>query len=338
MRLLILLSLLLLFVGCNKSNFSPITAVKSSPRSQNLSVSGVVCAIAFSRDRKEFAAIVNHHVEEWDAKTWKLKSTSKGKILNCSYARFSPDLKKVATVGLERFEPGNFTIWNVTDSQVLMKLTAHQDAGSFLEPVFSHDGQFIAGGAENSVTVIWSVAEKKMLWSKFSDGITMHPAIAFTHDDSRIVEGGRNIVLIRDVKAGDVIRKINIGENSEVPSIGISSDDSTMAVNQEMYNKKGVYEQSIDLINIHSGKLVKKIRIKDSSITSILFSPNGRSIITGDESNAVNVWNTRNGSLVERFTNNGKELQQITLAPDGKQIACAYTGGKIRVWQMKKYF
>jgi len=287
-----------------------------------LQTSGVVCAIVFSRDGKEFAAIVNHHVEKWDAKTWRLKSTFKGKILNCNRARFSPDLKKVATVGFERFEPGNFTIWNATASRVLMKLTAHQDAGGFLEPTFSHDGQLIAGVAENSVTVIWNIAKKKMLWSKFSDGITMYPAIAFTRDDSKLVEIGRNIILIRDVQTGDVIRKIYIGENSEAPCLDISPDDSTLAVNQGIYDKKGGHELYINLINTHSGKWIKKIRVNDSSITFILFSPDGRSVITGDEANSVNVWNVQNGSLMEQFTNSGKELQQAAISPDGKQIAC----------------
>jgi len=302
-----------------------------------LSASGVICAIAFSRDGKEFVAIVNHHVEKWDAKTWRLKSTSKGKILNCNHARFSPDLKEVATVGFERFEPGNFTIWNVADDRVLMKLIAHRDAGCFIAPVFSHGGELIVGGAENS-TVIWDVTKKEMLWSKFSDGITMPPAIAFTRDDSKLIESGRNIILIRDVKTGDIIRKINIGENSEISCLDISPDDSTMAVNQGIYDKKGVPEQYIDLINTYSGKWIKKIRVNDSSITFILFSPDGRSVITGDEANSVNVWNVRNGSLVGRFTNNGKVLQQVALDPDGKQIACVYTGGEIRVWEMKKYF
>jgi WD40 repeat protein len=303
-----------------------------------LQTSGVVCAIAFSHDGKEFAAIVNHHVERWDVKTWRLKSTSKGKILNCNHARFSPDLKEVATVGLERFEPGNFTIWSATASHVLTKLTAHQDAGCFIEPTFSHDGQLIAGGAENSVTVIWNVAKKKMLWSKFSDGITMNPAIAFTRDDSKIVESGRNIILIRDVKTGDVIRKINIGENSEISCLDISPDDSTIVVNQGIYDRKGVHEQYIDLINTHSGKWIKKIRVNDSSITFILFSPDGRSVITGDEANSVNVWSTQDGSLVEQFTNSGKELQQLAVSPDGKQIVCVYSGGGVRVWQMKSTF
>ena len=84
---------------------------------------------------------------------------------------------------------------------------------------------------------------------------------------------------------------------------------------------EGIYSQSI----LHH----------ERGVTSAVFSPNGRYIVTASSDKTARVWDAKSGKQVTEPLEHGKSVTSAAFSPDGKYIVTASRDNTARVWDAK---
>ena len=73
-------------------------------------------------------------------------------------------------------------------------------------------------------------------------------------------------------------------------------------------------------------------------VTSISFSPDGRSIVSGSRDCSVCIWNIRDGSSKELpVTDDAAFFFSVVFSPDGQYIAAGDTRGSLSIWDSRTH-
>lgn len=70
----------------------------------------------------------------------------------------------------------------------------------------------------------------------------------------------------------------------------------------------------------------------DSSCNVIVFSPNGKLIVSGHHDGTICLWDVKKTKKVRRFTGHTTWVTQLAFAPGGKSLASASDDGSVRIW------
>src|SRR5207249_1120116 len=84
-----------------------------------------------------------------------------------------------------------------------------------------------------------------------------------------------------------------------------------------------------------TGKLLHKLPCGDTySITSIVFTPDGKSVITAHWRNdGITFWDVASGQKQRTLRlGNRKDFNSLAISPDGKWLAVGNENNTIRIW------
>ena len=88
----------------------------------------------------------------------------------------------------------------------------------------------------------------------------------------------------------------------------------------------------IEIRNVQTGDLVRRIQGKDRGTQAVAFRPGGQEFAVCGFSTYVPVYNTVTGKVVRELKAHGTSNRAIRFSPDGKYLAVAGRTGIIRVW------
>ncbi|WP_088892458.1 AAA-like domain-containing protein [Leptolyngbya ohadii] len=76
------------------------------------------------------------------------------------------------------------------------------------------------------------------------------------------------------------------------------------------------------------------------TILSLVFSPDGKTLISGSADNTIRLWNL-DGSLRKTLTGSDASVKSLSISPDGKTLVSgetnsSETGGKVRLWDVEQ--
>lgn len=86
------------------------------------------------------------------------------------------------------------------------------------------------------------------------------------------------------------------------------------------------------LLNFH-GEVIQIFTGHDMRVTSIAFSKDGKSIITGSWDNTARIWDL-NGKSIQIFKGHTSWLSSVAFSPDGKSIITGSGDNTIRLWNL----
>ncbi len=72
-----------------------------------------------------------------------------------------------------------------------------------------------------------------------------------------------------------------------------------------------------------------------AALDSLLYTQNGKWIITGRRDGTCEVWDARFGSQIACFQTNCGRLWRISAPPDGRTLATAGSTGPVRIWDLE---
>jgi WD40 repeat protein/class 3 adenylate cyclase len=321
----------------------------------------IVSSVAFSSDGKSvFTSSHDGTTREWDIQTGQ-----ELRRFTCSFPEISvisPDGKYLLIGCLD----GMARLWSIKPSSELPSF----DNKSLVSAVtFSPDGQFVLTGGADHIARLWDVATGEKIRDFIGHTNIINYGAVFSPDGKYILTGSwDNTVRLWDVQTGQEIRQF-IGHSGQVNSVIFSPDGKYIAsaardgtrlwdaeTDQELrqfsdvgepfafsrvsFSPDGKYivtasessDGTAQIWNIATGALLRHFTSGGGATNSVAFSPDGKTVLTGNDDGIARLWNVETGEEIRQFIGHTDLIWTATFSPDGKYIATASGDSTARMW------
>ena len=302
-----------------------------------------VDSVAFSPDGKTLATgNSGGKAQLWDAATGRpIAGWPDGSKEVLSVA-FSPDGKMLATGG----QDGAAWLWDVATGQRIG--TAFSSGSAAVNSVaFSPDGKTLATGGQDGAARLWDVAAGQPTAS-LATGSHGVWSVAFSPDGKTLATGNTNgKAQLWNVATGQPTASLPAGSSevdSQVNSVAFSPDGKTLAT--------GDNDGAAKLWNVATGRQVASLPAGSFghlilvpivlfpgriSVSSVAFSPDGKTLATGNSAGKAQLWNVRSHHLIASLTAGhglGGIINSVAFSPDGTMLATGDNDGTARLWDV----
>ncbi|HMQ63284.1 MAG TPA: hypothetical protein PKE06_21550, partial [Flavilitoribacter sp.] len=207
-------------------------------------------------------------------------------------------------------------LWNIKDRSFI-PFTGHEDAVTSV--AFSPKGQFILSGSKDHTARLWNIKDQSYIpFIGHEDAVT---SVAFSPDGQYILTGSND----------NTVRQWNLNGSGlpfffmcTSPKSAVFSPNGelvlcTGSVLATLYNEDG----SSVLFDRH-----------DDLISSLAFSPDGESILTGSWDRTARLWNIDDQSFI-RFEGHEGPVLSVAFSPDGQYILTGSEDKTVRLWNIQ---
>ena len=290
-----------------------------------------VYAIAYSPDSTTIATgTQNGKVRLWDARTRRLKTQFTAHASRVTSIAYSPDSTTIATASGDR----TAELW---DRQTGKHKTTITKYSRITLLAYLSDGNTIATGEPGGFG-----------WRDASTGkrkttlIVKGTPIAYSPEANTFATKNWNdTVQLWDAKTGkrkttlkhtNLIHLLFTDREYEISSVVFSPDGNTVVTVGEYYTHD---EGTIYLWHVRTGK--RKIIYEGDNYHSVVaFSPDGRTIASGDLGGKIRCWNPVTGELKATITTQHTSgVKSLVYSPDGRTIAISKRNNNmVRLWDI----
>lgn len=324
-----------------------------------------VASVTFAPDSQSVVATFQGgDIRQWEARTGREVAEYEGRVDTAWPVAFSPDGKYLVAFGGQRA-----SIWSMTTGGVVRTIrTWDPDTGSIVDgvPVLDANGRCAVDDPNGGAPVSWRppegsalerfVSERHPRDTVFSPDhtfvVTLTPesdtpdaredAHLWTALDGRQIgqfEGASECMFSPDSRRLLVTRQssLELVETSapdrprRLKSIPV---DGTFAISPDGRRLARVFGDAMDLWNLDTGALVRRLAPKLVDPLSVAFSPDGSTVVVGAHE-AARVWTTATGKVL--WTLRGPERSataHATFSPDGRFVVTG-GAGPARFWSLK---
>ncbi len=248
----------------------------------------------YSSDRNTFATISSKNIHIWDAETNTSKHILKGQEDYIGCLSYSPNSQFIASGSHDQ----TIRLWDVNTGKHIRTLTGHQSKIIFLS--FSPDGNTLISGSSDMTINFWDIPSRELKLPLAIQGVISDKSI----------------------------------EKEKIKRTFFSPDKSVLVTAGE--------NRTIHLWDTSTGKLKHTFSDKNEDdketgyirgVENILFSPDGKSILSLVKDSQIRMWDIATGKRIP-FTGNIGYLTNATYSPDGKTLATVDYPGGIRIWDI----
>jgi WD40 repeat protein len=267
--------------------------------------------MAFSADGKWGLAADGHGaITKWNLTATGDKELIEDQGVHAIYLGFLPDGENAITVWTD----GEIRIWNHESGEQVRSVYA----GSPYCAVMASDGKCLALGNEGGDVEIWDMTTFKLLHRcKGHEGVVM--SVDFSPGSQQLVSTGDDgTIRLWDVASGKETRKINPVSAVRV----VFSGDGRRLIGQS--------PTGFAVLDTATGEEIHIIGSHLAAVSSVVFSPDGKQVVSRSVDHTVRVWDAVNGRPVQRW--NGEFSTGVAFAGEGKLALAAGTDHKLHVW------
>jgi WD40 repeat protein len=216
-------------------------------------------------------------------------------------------------------------------------ITAPGESGEpVLAVAFSDDGNTLAVVVETEHTLadIHSGDSPVKLWDARTGKplrALPHPlarTVAFLPDGKSLVSCSADSLKVWDYGTGKLQRTIKL--EGSVHSTALSPDGkrvlvggyNTRKIDALIANRSRAPESELRVFETSTGKQLLTIP-SEADVNAAIFSPDGRTLISGHLDRALRVWDAQTGKLLEIHTAHTDAILAVAVSPDGRRIASA---------------
>ena len=293
---------------------------------------GRVWSVAFSPNGRQIVS-AGKTISLRDAETGRELQTFSspgGAVYSVS---FSPKGRRIISGNQDQ----TITIWDVKTGKVLRTLAGH--AAPVSSVAYSSNGRQIASGSFDQTIRIWDAEtgrEIRTLRGQ-TDPRRSGPVsnVAFSPDGRLIVSksGGSHAIKVWLVKTGLELWTLGGAEG------GARSGDCNVSFSPDgrMIASGIANNTTIKIWTARTGRELRTLTGHTGPVTSVVFGPNGKQIVSGSLDQTIKIWNTATGRMLRTYAGHSCPVRCIALRPDGKRIvSCSTcTTDPIRLWNVE---
>ena len=225
--------------------------------------------------------------------------------------------------------PSPMGIWDLAQRRVV-KRPVTINGFSWL-PTISGDGSHLL----TAVTVDEASQERLNLVDLRSGKITLNaksPCVTFgeqavSADGSAVaaISACPGLLAWKLTPTGPVARKLPVTVSKDSGPLAFSTDARQLAI----ANIGGQGE--VGIVDMGSAKLLATLAGHTDRVVGVVFSPDGKLVVTASRDGTARVWDKQSGRLL-RTLDHPAPLVGVALSPDGRTIATMDADGVIRLW------
>jgi Tol biopolymer transport system component len=325
--------------------------------------------VAWAADGKTVATAGDDRtIRVWDPATGRQTASLTG-IAREGYGgpvvAFTADLK-VAAVNYW----GEITIRTVADGKELVKIDPILDRGqkSAFRPdvfamAFSPDGKRLATagsvaavggrhGLPGGIVIVWNAETGKIVHQ--SDRLsTAASAVAWNADGKRLAAGTNGAggelpeageVHVWDAEAGKLLHSFKVkpeveqGEWASAGDVAFGPDGKRVAAPVTAGSRGTPAGLLIDdtgasvrVWDLGTGKSTQPVKGLKAAVGRVVFSPDGKSLVTAGGDKVLRVWEVETGKELAALSCPDR-IDVVTFSPDGKSLVAGSKDGSVRIW------
>ena len=278
-----------------------------------------VHAVRFSPDGRRLVSAS----ADFTARLWDLgRGTSTGVLQHSATVddvAFTPDGKGVVTAGWE----SALSLWDASTLRLVRRMEGHT---SFVGSIaIASDGQTLASAGIDGTVRLWDLQTGRER-SRIRAAAGRHVrSLSFAPDVRQLATISDNgTIRFWDVEAGETSQEARTlrGHSGRVTCLSFSPDESHLIT--------GSWDRTARIWRTNTGEQVALLK-HDGIVNAARFSPDGRSIITADDtSGAMTIWDAASGQPLRSVRGAGA-IAVPRYTPDGSRVvAVAGQSGIIR--------
>ncbi|NET17575.1 MAG: WD40 repeat domain-containing protein, partial [Okeania sp. SIO1H6] len=313
---------------------------------------GIVNAVAFSRDGKNIGTVSDDNTAKvWDAVTGKIKNTIDHKDTwiegTLNVVVFNPDGKKILTAtentvyysdivsGIYQYggnvrpikdliySPDGETLAVVGEDIVQIQnnqtFATLKHQGKINAVAFSSDSKIIATASDDNTTQLFDTATGNSMTTlnhqSSVNAVAFSPPTNGKSSDSHIIVTASDDKTARLWQTAAGNGMITIKDSSSL--VVFSPDGKTITNGRRLWNAaKG---EEVATLN------------DQSSVNTVAFSPDSKTIVTGGYDHTFGLWDTTTGKLIANLRHQS-QVDAVAFSPDGKTIATTSYDHTARLW------
>lgn len=155
--------------------------------------------------------------------------------------------------------------------------------------------------------------------------------VAFSPDGRTLAVGGLGEVLLWDLAAGKLAKRIGTAEiGSMVQAVLFSKEGKSLAVAEGTPYAAG----GVKVFDLQSGQVAMNFQEPKGAVFSLDLSPDGKLLAAGCSDAAAYVWSLPEKKLVATLKDHALAVSSVSFAPDGKHLATASLDKTVQVWEV----
>ena len=155
--------------------------------------------------------------------------------------------------------------------------------------------------------------------------------VAFSPDGKKLAVGGLDEVLLWDLAAGKLAKRIGAAEIGSMVQAVLFSKDGKSLIEAEgtPYAAGGV-----KVFDLQSGQAAMNFQEPKGAVFCLDLSPDGTLLAAGCSDTAAYVWSLPEKKLVATLKGHALAVSSVSFAPDGKHLATASLDKTVQVWEV----
>jgi len=292
---------------------------------------GWISSVAFSQDGRRVAS-GDTAVMVWEAETGRLVAEMAGHNKPVMDLDFSADGGLLASVGKD----GMARVWETTSGRLVAERAGYSDV------CFFHDGKRLASSGGGGAVQVWDATSGQLV-AECNAGDNRIASIAVSPDDELIAAASQDAaVKIWAAASGQLVGE---RRGHEEPILAVSfAGDGTLAANtisalytvpaQAAIVGETAEDRVIRVWDSSSARLVAECGGQQGRVLGVLFSEDGRSLVSFTDRQVVSVWSMPSGRLIGDFRGLDAQVTCVAVSRDGGRVAAGGDDGGVMAWSV----